>query len=284
MSGLAQLAELRNDAPLLLRVKAFYDNGLWQIRDALGWVVESTHRRGPDGDVGEVNNTGDIVETALILGAAGYAECYADAERILRCHLLPSQVRDVGFIHDVPNPANDGQRDVANRHLGAFGFPTPYGHAPPGATWLSFNMDIVGGAVGSLCEAWRQCVSRSADGVRVNLLFDRETDDVLVRSPYTSPCMSVRPKSELPLWVRLPRWAEVDASEIAAHSGRCQRVGDWLFFPQPEAGVPIPIPLALTENELVLNHDAHDIRVRLQGDSVAAMDNFGAELTFFEPY
>ncbi len=281
MSGLAQLAEVRNDAALLLRVKAFYDNGLWQIRDALGWVIESTHRRGLDGDIGEVNNTGDIVETALILGAAGYTEYYADAERILRCHLLPSQVRDVSFIHDVPNPADDGQRDVANRHLGAFGFPTPYGHAPPGATWLSFNMDIVGGAVGSLCEAWRQCVTRGADGVRVNLLFDRETDDVLVRSPYTSPCMSVRPKTESPLWVRLPRWADVDVPAIATHSGRCRRVGDWLFFAQPVAGVPIPIPFELAESELLLKHDAHDIRVRLQGDSVGAMDNFGAELTFF---
>ena len=36
-------------------------------------------------------------------------------------------------------------RDVAERHLGAFGFPAPYGHKPVGAQWIGFNMDIVGG-------------------------------------------------------------------------------------------------------------------------------------------
>lgn len=280
LSGLAQLAELRNDAALLMRVKAFYDNGLWQIRDALGWVMESTWRRGLDADIGEVNNTGDIVETALILGAAGFTDCYADAERIVRCHLLPSQARDVSFIHNAPEPADDGHRHVAERHLGAFGFPTPYGHMPPGATWLSFNMDIVGGAVGSLCEVLRSAVRRSADGVRVNLLFDHDGPEATVRSPYTAPCLTVTPKTSAPLWVRLPRWAQVD---VAALPG-ARREGDWLFFAAPAPDVPVEIIFALTENDLLLKHDAHDIRVRLRGDSVAAMDNFGAPLTFFEPY
>ena len=51
--------------------------------------------------------------------------------------------------------------DVANRHRGAFGFPAPYGHAPLDYEEIRFNMDIVGGATGSLCEAWR---SRSCAG------------------------------------------------------------------------------------------------------------------------
>ena len=70
MSSLAQLADLTGDAVLMLRVKAFYDNGLWAMRDPLGWVVESTNPDAPP-DRGEVNNTGDIVETALILGRWG---------------------------------------------------------------------------------------------------------------------------------------------------------------------------------------------------------------------
>jgi hypothetical protein len=39
----------------------------------------------------------------------------------------------------------------------------------------------------------------------------------------------------------------------------------------------------LTEHELVLHHRMHDIRVRIRGDAVRAMQDFGAELTFFEP-
>ena len=92
-----------------------------QIRDPLGWVIENWDRQGAEADVGEVNNTGDIVETALILGRHGFPGYYDDAERILRCHLLPSQLRDNSFIPGPPNPQNeDGRRNIADRHLGAF--------------------------------------------------------------------------------------------------------------------------------------------------------------------
>ena len=281
MSGLAQLAELLRDAPLLDRVKAFYDNGLRQIRDALGWVIEKADREGNNADLGEVNNTGDIVETALILGAAGFAEYYEDAERILRCHLLPSQLRDTSFAREGPNPSGeDGRRDVVDRHRGAFGFPAPYGHRPLGAEWVGFNMDIVGGAVGSLCEAYRHIVRREDSGLCVNLLFDYEDEDVRVQSPYTGPSLRVTVKRRGPLWVRLPSWAEADVP--SAPAGR--RVGSRLFFPDPCPGQTIEVPFELATRELTLKHKAHDIRVRLRGDAVAAMDSFGAGLTFFEEY
>lgn len=94
MSSLAQLADLTSDSVLMGRVKAFYDNGLWDMRDELGWSIEYT---GPDADPdgGELNNTGDILETALILGRWGHTDYYHDAERILRGYFLPSQLRDV---------------------------------------------------------------------------------------------------------------------------------------------------------------------------------------------
>ena len=98
MSSLAQLADLTGDSVLMNRVKAFYDNGLWTVRDQTGWSIENGKPDNENVDEGEANNTGDILETALILGRWGYAEYYHDAERILRCHLLPSQLRDVSFI------------------------------------------------------------------------------------------------------------------------------------------------------------------------------------------
>ena len=145
---------------------------------------------GADPDRGEVNNTGDIVETALILGRWGFPEYYQDAERIVRSHLLPSQLRDVSFIADPSNPDNeDSKRDIAGRHLGAFGFPAPYGHEPIGAARVSFNMDIVGGAVGSLCEVYREVTRFDQAGHWVNLLFDHETAAIEVESPYTHPSL-----------------------------------------------------------------------------------------------
>ena len=69
LSSLAQLADLLGDASLLMRVKAFYDHGLWDMRDQIGWSPEVTDQE--DTDHGESNNTGDILETALILGRCG---------------------------------------------------------------------------------------------------------------------------------------------------------------------------------------------------------------------
>ena len=123
MSSLAQLADLTRDARLMERVRVFYENGLWEMRDQIGWSVEGTHAENNCGR-GEANNTGDIVETALILGRWGYTGYYADAERILRSHLLPSQLRDVSFMVEPDNTEGvDGRRNVAQRLRGAFGFP-----------------------------------------------------------------------------------------------------------------------------------------------------------------
>jgi hypothetical protein len=94
MSSLAQLAALDGNDALLERVAIFYDNGLRFISDQLGWSIEKCS---PDAnaDRGEANNTGDILETALILGQRKNPKYFQDAERILRGHLLPSQLRDV---------------------------------------------------------------------------------------------------------------------------------------------------------------------------------------------
>ena len=283
MSSLAQLADLLRDSRMMSRVIAFYENGLNDMRDPLGWVIESAGEDA-DPDRGEVNNTGDIVETALILGRWGYTQCYEDAEQILRTHLLPSQLRDISFIKDPPNPENvDGKRNVANRHLGAFGFPAPYGHQPVGTDHVSFNMDIVGGAVGSLCEAYREVARRDPAGIRVNLLLDHETDDVEIESPYTHNCLRVRVKTAAPLFVRVPSWVSPDSIRIQGTKNVARLTNGCLFLPKPPVGEWIAFPFDLPEREITLKHRTRDIRVRLRGDEVLAMDNFGADLTFFDP-
>ncbi len=283
MSSLAQLADLTRNAALMERVRAFYDNGLHDIRDALGWVIESSGDD-VDPDRGEVNNTGDIVETALLLGKWGYPQYFEDAERILRCHMLPSQLRDISFIREPDNPDNeDGKRNIADRHLGGFGFPAPYGHKTLDAQRISFNMDIVGGSVGSLCEVYRQAVETSPTGHYVNLHFDHETDAVAVESPYTHRDMRVRAKRPGPLFVRLPGWVTADEVSVDGSNERPRFHNGYLVVSRPPINSWITIQFTLSERDIVLNHRTRDIKVRLRGDSVAAMSDFGAELTFFSP-
>jgi len=282
MSSLAQLAELTQDTALFARVKAFYDNGLKDISDELGWVIESSRDDQPERslDRGEVNNTGDIVETALILGRHGYPEYFEDAERIVRSHILPSQLRDIDFIVEPANPDNiDGLRNVAQRHQGAFGFPAPYGHEPIGWERVGFNMDIVGGAVGSLCEVYRDVTRFSETGHHVNLLFDHETEHIKVESAYTSDRSSVTLKQPGPLWIRIPGW--VDAEQLVSSIPNAQRTGHRVFLRDQPVNQRLELQYELASRDITLHHRARDIRVRLRGDAVAAMDNFGADLTFF---
>ncbi len=282
MSSLAQLADLTHDAPLIERVRAFYDNGLWQIRDALGWVIEMSGDDA-DPDKGECNNTGDIVETALILGRWGYPEYYHDAERIVRGHLLPSQLRDTAFIAEPPNPNHeDGKHDLANRHLGAFGFPAPYGHEPVDANHISFNMDIVGGAVASLCEVYRQVTRFDAAGHWVNLLFDHETAAIQVESPYTHPALRVRVKRPGALFIRIPPWVEPAGLKLDSAPGEPHLSNGYLVITQPPINRWITLVFPLPTQTITLSHRTRQIGVRLRGDEVVAMDNFGADLTFFD--
>lgn len=281
MSSLAQLADVIRNADLMERVRAFYDNGLNDIRDQLGWVIESSDD-GRDPDRGEVNNTGDIVETALLLGKWGYPQYFEEAERILRCHLLPSQLRDISFIREPDNPDNeDGKRNVADRHLGAFGFPAPYGHKTLDAQRISFNMDIVGGSVGSLCEVYREAVETTPAGHYVHLHFDHETEAVEIESPYTHRHMRVRAKRPGPLFVRLPSWVAEDAVSADGLDDPPRLHNGYLVLSQPPVNRWITIRFELAERDIVLSHRTREIKVRLRGDSVAAMSNFGAELTFF---
>ena len=275
LSSLAQLADLTNDLFLLERVKIFYDNGMWDLRDQIGWVIEKTGESAIDRpDVGEGNSTGDLVETALILGRRGYPHYFEDAERMLRCHLLPSQLRDVDFI---------GDQQIAKRIRGGWGFPAPYGHEPlelDGFDAVRFHSDIVGGVVASLCEAYRGCTRFDDSGHHVDLLFDRETDAINVESNYTNKNFGVTLKQPGPLWIRIPSWADGDWTNITSCESRI--VGEYLFISEPPVGLPIRIPYELPQRSFTLQHRNRNINVSLRGDSVDAMNNFGADLTFFD--
>jgi hypothetical protein len=284
LSSLAQLADLTSDSTLLQRVKAFFDHGLWEMRDELGWSIEGTRSADERSDEGEMNNTGDILETALILGRWGYSEYYHDAERILRCHLLPSQLRDISFVREPQNPDGiDRLTNVAARVRGCFGFPAPYGHQPIGNQRIRFNTDVVGGSVGSLCTALREVARFEKSGHWINLLFDHETAFVKIESPYTHPALRIQVKKPAPLFVRIPPWVDRSTLKLSPAETTPRYTNGYLFIAEPPVNRPLKIEFPLVQQEITLKHQVRAIRTRLRGDAVEAMDNFGADLTFFDP-
>ena len=283
MSSLAQLGNLTSDISLIQTVKSFFDKGLKDISDEIGWSIENAGPRA-NPDRGEVNNTGDILETALILGRWGYTPYYQVAERILRAHLLPSQLRDISFITEPANPEKeDTKRNVAQRHKGAFGFPAPYGHKPLGVHDPSFNMDIVGGAVASLCEAYMCIYEFATSGHRVNLLFDYESDFIKIESPYTQGDLRVKIKKQAPLFIRIPDWVKFSSLSLIGVDQDKNIENGCLFIPTPPLNKFITIKFDLTGQDIILSHRTRKIKARLEGDRIIAMENFGAGLTYFDP-
>ncbi len=283
LSSLAQLAETTNDTALLRRVEAFYNGGLWEIRDETGWAIEST-RPTANPDRGEVNTSGDILETALILGKHLDATYFGDAERILRCHILPSQLRDISFtngqLSDASSPAP--QESVSERLKGAWGFPAPYGHEPVGLQSIRFNLDIVGGTIGSLCDFYQRAVTYDQDeGYKVHCLLDIEEPFVQVESPYMQDRLTIRLTEPGHLAIRIPNWFEEDPVTFAVCNNLRYEDGYWHRDQSVDAR-PLELLLRLTKQTVVLRHRTRDIKVNLEGDSVVSMDNHGADLTFFD--
>ena len=182
ISGIAMLGSLIQNQEILCRVKKFMENGYYQVATDFGWCLENDKR--VDNWVGEINNTGDYLEACLCLGKAGYEEYYDRADKMIRCHLLPSQLLDVSFISDEESE-DDSISKMATRMKGAFGFPCPYGHEYEPGSEISFNWDIVGGGVSSLCWAYNHIVTNVNGIISVNLQFDYEDEKICYRTPYS---------------------------------------------------------------------------------------------------
>ena len=88
--GLADYGLLAGDLDTVEHARRIFDVGLAPTRSSFGWSIESLGNERVPGR-GEINNTGDMIQTAIILGLAGRPEYFGVAERMIRSHVLPSQ-------------------------------------------------------------------------------------------------------------------------------------------------------------------------------------------------
>jgi hypothetical protein len=257
LSSLAQYARLTGDDDARRAVKAFYDRGAWAFRDQLGWARESSDGVRFQGDRGETNTTGDLLETALILADDGDTSYLDDAERIIYSHLLPSQVRDVTLFSEHPD-------DTMRKLEGSWGFPAPYGYVHIDGTDVAVMTDVVGGTSSSLCVAVAESVAIDEGMPTVRLYLDAERHGV--RASLEGATARVSAGSS-PVAIRVPRFDGTSGGYETLEPASDERRVD---FPlEPEV--------------IVLRHPDRDIRARVFGSRVEAMDSFGMPFPFFPP-
>lgn len=270
VAGMIDYAIEINDAALLAQARRTFDVGLAQINSSFGWSMESVHRLVLRG---EANNTGDLLRAALLLGRAGFPEYYGRAERILRGHLLPSQLLDVSGYSDDPAAKEDRYRSLASRCRGGFAVPTPNDLQLNPQAPLHI-CDITSGAVDALCETYRAAVQEDAQDARVHLLFSVATPTTRVQSALSREGrIEVAPGGGRNAWVRIPAWvapAEVGV-EVNGVTAKPHFIGSYVFVAGDAQTPTVIVKFPLREARTVETVVYQPFTIDWRGDQIVAM-------------
>ncbi len=285
MNAYSRLALVTGNAELMDCVRLRYEHlRASGIIGKTGWVPENM---GGGSDIGEANNTAELIETAMNFAEFGWTEYYQDVERFTRGHLLPSQLLNTSFVANDTWNRIDGQRSVRTRIEGAFGFPAPYGHISTRYTTGragAYFADVSAGAVATIAEIQRHAYMSPDGNHQINLLFDFENERIQIASTYPGgDRVIVTTKVAGNLAVRIPNWADRALIEMAmAEQGLAAHwEGNYLKIEQPPVGraVTIPMPLPRVREADYIN--GRTIWIEWLGDSVSRMSRMRTPQPFF---
>lgn len=219
LSGITEYALLTGDGSMLSRCVAAMETGVPEYFSSWGWGDE-VYPDHPADEIGrgEMNQTGDVIRTALHLGAAGRPEYYEIAERFLRSMVLPTQHTEetlATFAHDVAEPEGDYRRDVLRRAAGGYAMQLPNDRMREGS-WPLSTIDITSGVVHALAECWRHRCTLANGQHRVNLLLDYEDGAVAIDSslPLVGRVV-IRAKARAHVYVRVPPWVAAGSVSVS---------------------------------------------------------------------
>ena len=230
ITGLIDYGILAGDEKIIDGARRAYDVGMLPFRSSYGWVKEfrwapwlaeplqAAGYAGFDINRGEANNTGDLIEAALLLGEAGYPDYYEDADRMLRNHLLASQVLDTSWVREASGHEDDDEAsygNVAQRARGGFCFGGTNDLISYPEEAYQVNADLVGGALQSICEAWEAIDSVGDNTIRVDLLYSKEASaHSLTCPPPGREPISLRLHEAASVQLRIPSWAHPAAVDL----------------------------------------------------------------------
>jgi len=211
LSGIVAYAVQTKDRDMLERCRRIMDRGVPDYFSSWGWGDEVFPVHPADElSRGEINQTGDVIRCALLLGQAGHPEYYGLAERYLRSMLLPTQHTEEElrrYMRDKENPGGDRDRDVIARSHGGYAMQLPNDRMREG-DWPISTLDITSGAVHALAECWRSKCTEDNGMHQLNLLFNYEDDAIKIEShlPLVGR-IDFMMKQQGALRIRKPGWA-----------------------------------------------------------------------------
>jgi hypothetical protein len=296
--GAADYALYVKDPVLFSRVDALYRHMRGRTT-RFGFMAEVVDRPG-DVISCETCTLMDYMGIAVTLANNGHPEYWGDVERLLRNHLVESQVADVAWLTpgDRPDTAQFTWRDVGARMVGGYAgwsSPTHILAARETMVWWggpelkgktrAFQNCCGGSGTHALFIAWKNAARFLHGTLSVNLHIDKLLPQAEIRchQPYKG-LLTISLKQACKVRVRIPEF--VAAAEIKAQSNRgpiqATPLGNYLELGDRQAGETIEAsyPLPVRDEETTIGNPGfrqYRYRVTWKGDTVVRMTPLGEQ-------
>ncbi len=294
------LARAIGDGALLERARVAFD-GFRRLATRFGFLPEVVGRAG-DVITCETCALLDYIGTGVALANAGMDEYWGVVERVVRNHLVESQVEDTSWLtspHPVPQDTDQFTwRDVGARMRGGWaGWSSP-NHLLGARETLHWGgpelrgktrafQNCCGGSGGhALFIAWKHASVCREGTVRVHLHLDKLLPEAEVRCHQPRQGRTtVHLRQGAAVAIRLPDFCPADEVRLTVDgspASRVRRQGAFLHLERLPAGSLVealyPVP-SVTEEIAVGNPGFrhHRYRVRWQGDTVLELTPLGNE-------
>lgn len=282
--GIADYGLLVGDLDAIEHARRIFDVGLFPTRSSFGWSIETlTDERVPGR--GEINNTGDMIQTAIILGLSGRPEYFGVAERMIRSHVLPSQWLTGQKVYQPDNAPDYAITEFPPDADGGWGFPSPSDrHVPDPLGIGTAILDVTQGGIQSLWAAMHHGSTRHGRDTRLNLMFstDRAAAVTSSRLPELGE-VTLKMPAEGSLWVRRPEWLPYESMAVSVGDNdlRVRHVEPWIVTDQLNAGTNVKlcfIPNRQLKTELIY-WQRH--QMVFEGDTLVEMSPQGSYSPMF---
>ena len=281
LRGILLYGMLTGEAEPARRVGRAYSVAVPSLVRESGWAAHDLGKlRFPDATgnpVGENASTGDAAQLGLWLATrSGFADGFADVERLVRARLLPAQITP-----------EDGVAEA--RRLGGWGV-----HGLPHARKGSI-LDVTAAVLHTLTDIWGAICVATPQSIRVNLHVDY-ADDLIRMTHQQAPGAAgtattvIRAPDDRNLSVRVPRWVAPEEIRLSVNGRELEPrlIGGYALFwrarpPGRERAmraVTIEYPLSSRETEERMPN-GETYRFSWHGDEIAGVDPNPGPLPFY---
>ena len=265
LRGLLLYGRLTHQHEYIDRVASAYRVNIPRVVKESGYtshnmVVES---------IGETTSPGDAAQLALWLTKEGYSEFLDDADRIVRCRLLPSQILNTPKLKPDSKFGVDAVKDLEQRIIGAYGGCHSHPHGGKVAV-----TDVTAADVHTLVDVYRNIVVDNEATQEIFFHLDYEDARMQVTSQRAERAeLAVTPKQETAVAIRVPKWTPRESIQVFVNDKAVAPVyaGNFLHLGRRPAGARIVMKYDLPERTTKETDLGTEYTINWKGDDIVGV-------------